>query len=72
LYLEAKLPPLLACDYIVGMEVLAQTKAIVGRTTSSMLSHLMDDRRYAAMTGLGFASGLPFLLVYSSIDRLRI
>src|SRR5215813_12760809 len=30
------------------------------------LAHLAEDRRYAAMTGLGFSSGLPFLLVYST------
>jgi MFS transporter, PAT family, beta-lactamase induction signal transducer AmpG len=30
------------------------------------LGHLTADRRYAAMTGLGFSSGLPFLLVYST------
>jgi PAT family beta-lactamase induction signal transducer AmpG len=28
------------------------------------LAHLAEDRRYAAMAGLGFSSGLPFLLVY--------
>ena len=27
------------------------------------LAHLAEDRRYAAMAGLGFSSGLPFLLV---------
>jgi PAT family beta-lactamase induction signal transducer AmpG len=32
----------------------------------SWLGHLAGDRRYAAMTGLGFSSGLPFLLVYST------
>src|SRR6516164_2220878 len=32
----------------------------------SWLGHLAADRRYAAMTGLGFSSGLPFLLVYST------
>src|ERR1700735_5816054 len=30
------------------------------------LAHLAEDRRYAAMAGLGFSSGLPFLLVYST------
>jgi MFS transporter, PAT family, beta-lactamase induction signal transducer AmpG len=30
------------------------------------LSHLGEDKRYAAMVGLGFSSGLPFLLVYST------
>ena len=30
------------------------------------LSHLAEDKRYAAMAGLGFSSGLPFLLVYST------
>ena len=30
------------------------------------LAHLAEDQRYAAMAGLGFSSGLPFLLVYST------
>jgi PAT family beta-lactamase induction signal transducer AmpG len=30
------------------------------------LKSLAKDKRYAAMTGLGFSSGLPFLLVYST------
>ena len=30
----------------------------------SVLAHLAADRRYVAMLGLGFSSGLPFLLVY--------
>jgi MFS transporter, PAT family, beta-lactamase induction signal transducer AmpG len=30
------------------------------------LTHFVEDKRYAAMTGLGFSSGLPFLLVYST------
>ncbi len=30
------------------------------------LSHLTSDRRYAAMTALGFSMGLPYLLVYST------
>jgi hypothetical protein len=30
------------------------------------LAHLAEDRRYAAMVGLGISSGLPFLLVYST------
>jgi hypothetical protein len=36
------------------------------QTEKSWLAHLADDRRYAAMAGLGFCSGLPFLLVYST------
>ncbi|MGO8738942.1 AmpG family muropeptide MFS transporter [Rhodoblastus sp.] len=28
------------------------------------LDHLREDRRYAAMVGLGFSSGMPFMLVY--------
>ncbi len=28
------------------------------------LSYFAEDKRYAAMTGLGFSSGLPFLLAY--------
>ena len=31
---------------------------------ASVLAHLWADRRYAAMLGLGFSSGIPFLLVY--------
>jgi PAT family beta-lactamase induction signal transducer AmpG len=30
------------------------------------LIDFVEDKRYAAMTGLGFSSGLPFLLVYST------
>ncbi|HUO54015.1 MAG TPA: MFS transporter [Rhodoblastus sp.] len=30
----------------------------------STFAHLREDRRYAAMVGLGFSSGMPFLLVY--------
>ena len=30
----------------------------------SFIDHLRADRRYAAMLGLGFSSGVPFLLVY--------
>src|SRR5262245_65668726 len=33
---------------------------------NTWLAHLAEDRRYAAMAGLGFSSGLPFLLVYST------
>jgi PAT family beta-lactamase induction signal transducer AmpG len=33
---------------------------------NTWLTHLAEDRRYAAMAGLGFSSGLPFLLVYST------
>jgi PAT family beta-lactamase induction signal transducer AmpG len=32
----------------------------------SMLAHVMADRRYAAMLGLGFSAGIPYLLVYST------
>ena len=31
-----------------------------------LLSHLLADRRYAAMLGLGFSAGIPYLLVYST------
>jgi MFS transporter, PAT family, beta-lactamase induction signal transducer AmpG len=44
------------------MQTTMQPKSSLG----SMFQHLKDDRRYAAMTGLGFASGLPFLLVYAT------
>ncbi len=30
----------------------------------SLLAHVLADRRYAAMLGLGFSAGIPFLLVY--------
>jgi PAT family beta-lactamase induction signal transducer AmpG len=30
----------------------------------SLLAHVLADRRYAAMLGLGFSAGVPFLLVY--------
>jgi PAT family beta-lactamase induction signal transducer AmpG len=32
----------------------------------SMLGHVLADRRYAAMLGLGFSAGIPYLLVYST------
>ena len=32
----------------------------------SFLSHLFSDRRVAAMVGLGFGSGMPYLLVYAT------
>lgn len=32
--------------------------------TTPSLRHLVSDRRIAAMLGLGFSSGIPFLLVY--------
>jgi PAT family beta-lactamase induction signal transducer AmpG len=31
---------------------------------ASLLAHLLADRRYAAMRGLGFSAGIPYLLVY--------
>jgi len=33
---------------------------------TSYLDHLAADRRFAAMLGLGFSSGLPYLLVYAT------
>ena len=33
---------------------------------TSFFGHLFSDRRIAAMLGLGFSSGIPFLLVYST------
>jgi MFS transporter, PAT family, beta-lactamase induction signal transducer AmpG len=30
----------------------------------TLLAHVLADRRYAAMLGLGFSAGIPFLLVY--------
>ena len=33
---------------------------------ASLLAHLWGDRRYVAMLGLGFSSGIPFLLVYAT------
>jgi PAT family beta-lactamase induction signal transducer AmpG len=32
----------------------------------SVLAHLFADRRYAAMLGLGFSAGIPYLLVYAT------
>jgi PAT family beta-lactamase induction signal transducer AmpG len=32
--------------------------------SDSLLAHLWADRRYAAMLGLGFSAGIPYLLVY--------
>ncbi|MDE2579014.1 MAG: MFS transporter [Hyphomicrobiales bacterium] len=32
----------------------------------TLLAHLREDRRYLAMIGLGFASGVPFQLVYAT------
>jgi PAT family beta-lactamase induction signal transducer AmpG len=31
---------------------------------TSLLAHVFADRRYAAMLGLGFSAGIPYLLVY--------
>ncbi|MBS0240997.1 MAG: MFS transporter [Proteobacteria bacterium] len=31
---------------------------------SQMVQHFAQDRRYAAMVGLGFSTGLPYILVY--------
>ena len=33
---------------------------------STLLAHLKEDRRYAAMLGLGFSIGVPFPLVYAT------
>ncbi|MGA8170829.1 MAG: MFS transporter [Methylocystis sp.] len=33
---------------------------------TSYLDHLLADRRFAAMFGLGFSSGIPYLLVYAT------
>jgi PAT family beta-lactamase induction signal transducer AmpG len=33
---------------------------------NSYLAHLLADRRFAAMLGLGFSSGIPYLLVYAT------
>jgi MFS transporter, PAT family, beta-lactamase induction signal transducer AmpG len=42
-------------------------RPVIGKTYSTpWLAHLASDRRYAAMLGLGFSTGLPFLLVYST------
>jgi PAT family beta-lactamase induction signal transducer AmpG len=38
----------------------------MGKEYRTWLSYFAEDKRYAAMTGLGFSSGLPFLLVYST------
>ena len=41
-----------------------QNEAMKGAEKSSFLSHLFSDRRIAAMLVLGFASGIPYQLVY--------
>jgi MFS transporter, PAT family, beta-lactamase induction signal transducer AmpG len=33
---------------------------------ASLLAHFSADRRYAAMLGLGFSAGIPYLLVYAT------
>jgi PAT family beta-lactamase induction signal transducer AmpG len=38
----------------------------MGAAKTSFLGHLFSDRRLAAVLGLGFSSGIPFLLVYST------
>lgn len=35
-----------------------------GPEKDSLLAHVLADRRYAAMLGLGFSAGIPYLLVY--------
>jgi PAT family beta-lactamase induction signal transducer AmpG len=47
-----------------AMDTRATPEPAHGNLMSSMLAHLRDDRRYLAMTGLGFSTGLPYLLVY--------
>jgi len=37
-----------------------------GSMMTHMLAHLKQDRRYAAMLGLGFSMGVPYLLVYAT------
>jgi hypothetical protein len=41
-----------------------QNTAAEGAKPPSFLSHLFSDRRIAPMLVLGFASGIPFQLVY--------
>jgi hypothetical protein len=33
---------------------------------AALLAHFSADRRYAAMLGLGFSAGIPYLLVYAT------
>jgi PAT family beta-lactamase induction signal transducer AmpG len=39
---------------------------------ASLLAHLWADRRYVAMLGLGFSSGIPFLLVYVTLSEAEV
>ena len=39
---------------------------------NSLLSHLLADRRYAAMLGFGLSAGIPYLLVYSTQSALAV
>jgi PAT family beta-lactamase induction signal transducer AmpG len=41
-------------------------KSPPGSMLTNMLAHLKQDRRYAAMLGLGFSMGVPFPLVYAT------
>jgi MFS transporter, PAT family, beta-lactamase induction signal transducer AmpG len=45
---------------------LRSTETMYRDSQKTWLAHLAEDRRYAAMIGLGFSSGLSFLLVYST------
>ena len=48
------------------MDTLSDTKLSSGSVMTNMLAHLKQDRRYAAMLGLGFSMGVPYPLVYAT------
>jgi len=48
------------------MDTVPDAKATSGSMVANMLAHLKQDRRYAAMLGLGFSMGVPFPLVYAT------
>ena len=48
------------------MDTKSHAKSQTSGKISTMLAHLRDDRRYAAMLGLGFSIGVPFPLVYAT------
>ena len=47
------------------MDTKSDAKSQTG-SMSTLLAHLKEDRRYAAMLGLGFSIGVPFPLVYAT------
>ena len=48
------------------MDTVPDAKSRAGSTMTICLPHLKQDRRYAAMLGLGFSIGVPYPLVYAT------